>query len=174
MVLLIVTCFEFTVECKWDVHWPRALMELDRVASPFHVANGYGLFRVMTKHRYEVIVEGSDDGVDWKPYEFKYKPGDIDRRPAVIPGHMPRLDWQMWFIPDYAPPGWFMNFLVRLLQGSPPVIGLLKDDPFPNHPPKYVRAELYDYHFSDDPKGKAWWQRVHVGEYVPIISLRGQ
>ena len=50
--------------------------------APFRTVNNYGLFAVMTTERHEIIVEGSNDGVNWLPYEFKYKPGDVNRRPA--------------------------------------------------------------------------------------------
>ena len=64
---------------------------------PFRMINGYGLFRVMTKDRREIIIEGSADGIDWLPYEFKWKPGDVMRAPGWCAPHQPRLDWQMWF-----------------------------------------------------------------------------
>ncbi|HEX3358129.1 MAG TPA: lipase maturation factor family protein [Tepidisphaeraceae bacterium] len=174
LVLIPITFVHFAAECEKPVKWPMAVLKLTDLAEPFRSANGYGLFRVMTKHRYEIIVEGSNNGVDWKTYEFKYKPGEVDRRPAFLPGHMPRLDWQMWFAALYDQPSpWFMSFLERLLRGTPQVTGLLANNPFPEHPPRYVRAELYDYHFADDPHGQAWWKRQLVNEeYVPIAHLR--
>ncbi len=175
LLLLPVTLVNFFREYGKEIDWPKPMVALSDFAGPFRSANGYGLFRVMTKHRYEIVIEGSDNGVDWKTYEFKYKPGDVDRRPAFLPGHMPRLDWQMWFeaLGD-QPDRWFVAFLERLLQGAPQVTALLANDPFPEHPPRYIRAELYDYHFADDPGGKSWWKRQLVGEFVPIVHLRQQ
>jgi lipase maturation factor 1 len=144
--------------------------------SPLRTLNGYGLFAVMTTERREIIVEGSNDGVNWLPYEFKYKPGDVNRRPAIVAPHQPRLDWQMWFaaLGDYRQNPWFVNFCDRLLQGSPEVLALLDKNPFPDHPPRQVRASLYDYRFTD-PAGRriagAWWKREFIGEYLPPISL---
>jgi hypothetical protein len=138
----------------------------------YHVCSEYGLFEVMTRQRPEIIIEGSNDGKEWKPYEFKYKPGDRSRRPAFIAPYQPRLDWQMWFASmstiRYNP--WVMSLLMRLHEGSAPVLGLFEKNPFPEAPPKYLRAVLYDYHFtnfSNQDEKKLWWTRKPVGLYFP-------
>jgi len=173
VVIVLITCVAFARECEWQMRFPRWIQSMYVSSYPFRSANGYGLFRVMTKQRYEIIIEGSDDGEHWKTYEFKYKPGDVNKRPEFVTPHMARLDWQMWFAAlDERPPGWFVAFLQRLLEGSPQVTDLLRTNPFPDHPPRYVHALLYDYHFADDPKGKAWWKRTLIGEYVPTVQLR--
>jgi predicted DCC family thiol-disulfide oxidoreductase YuxK len=143
---------------------------------PFRTFNGYGLFAVMTTERREIVVEGSDDGLNWLPYEFKYKPGDINRRPGFVAPFQPRLDWQMWFaaLGDYRQNPWFVSFCLRLLQGSPEVLALLEKNPFPNHPPHYLRAGFYDYqfaNFTERQKTGAWWKREQVGNYLPGFSL---
>jgi len=145
-------------------------------AAPFGIVNTYGLFAVMTTHRPEIIVQGSNDGVAWLDYEFRFKPGDLRRAPRWVAPYQPRLDWQMWFaaLGSYRSSPWFVNFLVRLLQGSPEVLGLLASNPFPGAPPKYVRAELFDYKFTDLQTRRAngaWWRREIRGWYVPAISL---
>jgi hypothetical protein len=145
----------------------------------FYIVNSYGLFAVMTTTRYEIIVEGSNDGQTWLPYEFKYKPGDIKRRPPIVEPHQPRLDWQMWFaaLGDYRDNPWFVNFMVRLLEGSPQVLALLAKNPFPGSPPRYIRAELYDYRFTDFAEWRAtgaWWRREFVRLYFPVASLRSR
>jgi hypothetical protein len=132
----------------------------------------------MTTSRPEIIVEGSQDGETWLTYEFKYKPGDLKERPHFVEPHQPRLDWQMWFaaLSSYENNPWFINFCVRLLQGSPEVLALLKINPFPDKPPRYIRAVVYDYHFTDFAERRAegtWWQRELKGLYCPILSLRG-
>jgi len=145
--------------------------------SPFHIVNRYGIFAVMTTKRYEIVVEGSDDGVDWKEYTFRYKPSELDRRPRRVSPYQPRLDWQAWFLPfsGYDMEPWFQNFLFRLLQGSPNVVKLLRDNPFPKAPPQFIRAVAYDYVFSDyktrRETGK-WWERQFVGRYSPELTLR--
>src|SRR5262249_18010940 len=98
-----------------------------RFVSPFRSINAYGLLAVMTTIRNEIVVEGSDDGVTWRAYEFKDKPGDVRRRPPWVAPHQPRLDWQMWFaaLGPYEESPWFKQFCARLLDGSPSVQHLL-------------------------------------------------
>ena len=146
----------------------------DRIA-PFRSVNRYGLFAVMTTTRPEIIVEGSDDGVEWKAYEFKYKAGALNRRPPWVAPHQPRLDWQMWFaaLGRYDDESWFHEFCQRLLDGSPAVLGLLDRDPFNGRPPREIRSVLYRYHFSD-ARSRAtdgvWWTREQLGLYSPAQS----
>jgi hypothetical protein len=134
----------------------------------------------MTTRRPEIVVEGSDDGRTWKEYEFRWKPGDVRRRPGFVAPHQPRLDWQMWFaaLGSLEENPWFLNFLARLLQGKPSVVRLLRTNPFPAGPPRYVRARLDDYHFTDRAarrSTRAWWRREPLGLYCPVISeKRGQ
>ena len=130
----------------------------------------------MTVKRPEIIVEGSDDRVHWRPYGFRYKPGDPDRRPPFVAPHMPRLDWQMWFaaLDQEARREWFLRFCRALLRGSPPVLDLLAENPFPDHPPRFIRTTLYDYRFSDPAtrrKTGAWWVRTRTVPYCPVLTL---
>jgi hypothetical protein len=132
---------------------------------------------MMTKERPEIIIEGSDDGRTWLPYEFKAKPGDLKRRPGFVAPHQPRLDWQFWFaaLEDPAENRWVTSFCVRLLQGSPDVLTLLAANPFPSRPPRLVRAVLYDYRFTDRTTRAAtgrWWSRTPVDYYLPPSALR--
>jgi hypothetical protein len=145
---------------------------------PFRLVNGYGLFSVMTTERPEIIVEGSNDGVRWRAYEFKWKPGNVNRRPRFAAPHQPRLDWQMWFAApgNYHGDPWVARFLRRLLQGSRDVLALLGTNPFPDRPPRFIRAVLYDYHFTDLATRKttgAWWWRERRGLYSPVLSQSG-
>jgi lipase maturation factor 1 len=156
---------------------PRPIAALYDCVEPFRIANGYGLFRVMTKSRPEIILEGSADGSDWLPYEFKWKPGDLHQPPSWVAPHQPRLDWQMWFaaLGTYRQNPWFLRLAVNLLENNPNVTGLLARNPFPKEPPRYIRATLYDYHFTSWDEHKttgAWWKREKQGEYLPPISLR--
>ena len=156
---------------------PERLALIDFRAQTFHIVNRYGLFAVMTTARPEIIIEGSDDGENWKAYEFKYKPGDMNRPLAWVAPYQPRLDWQMWFaaLSNYRDNPWFPQLLRRLLEGSPDVLNLLAVNPFPNKPPRLVRATTYDYHFSDAPARRrtgAIWTRRYLGEYFPVVSLK--
>jgi hypothetical protein len=131
----------------------------------------------MTTQRNEIIVEGSEDGEKWLAYEFRYKPGDVNSAPRWVQPHQPRLDWQMWFaaLGNYRSNPWFVNFAVRLLEGSPTVTGLLANNPFPGRPPQFVRAMVYEYTFTDFETHRrtgAWWTRQPRGQYLPPVGLR--
>jgi predicted DCC family thiol-disulfide oxidoreductase YuxK len=154
----------------------RPVALADTLLSPFRTINDYGLFAVMTTERNEIVVEGSNDGTNWLDYGFKYKPGEVTRRPGFIAPYQPRLDWQMWFaaLGNYQQNPWFQNFCVRLLQGSPEVLALMEKNPFPHKPPKFIRAEVYDYQFTTFDERRAtgaWWRRELIGEYLPPVSL---
>ena len=158
---------------------PGPLIAAYRAIAPLRSTNGYGLFAVMTTERHEIVVEGSDDGTDWKPYEFRWKPGDPMRRPRFVAPHQPRLDWQMWFAAlgswDQSP--WLERFLAGLLEGSPAVQALLANDPFAGRPPRYLRTMLYDYRFTDAAERRrtgAWWRRRALGPYGPVLERPGR
>jgi lipase maturation factor 1 len=167
---LIFTAF------KPDADWPRPLVAIYGRLQSFRIVNGYGLFRVMTKDRDEIVIEGSANGIDWLPYEFKWKPGDVMRAPGWCAPHQPRLDWQMWFaaLGSYRENPWFGRLIVRLLEGSRDVSRLLTTNPFPLEPPRYVRASFYRYRFTtlrEHRETGAWWKREQLREYLPTVSL---
>ncbi len=112
------------------VHVPEPMEAVARYSSPFQVVNSYGLFAVMTTERLEIVVEGSNDGQQWQAYEFPYKPGDVNRAPRWAAPYQPSLDWQMWFaaLSDYRSNPWFVAFVERLLEGSPQVLALLREE----------------------------------------------
>jgi predicted DCC family thiol-disulfide oxidoreductase YuxK len=149
---------------------------LTRAVSPLYIVNPYGLFAVMTTTRPEIVIEGSADGEVWREYGFRYKPGSL-LRPALwnIP-HQPRLDWQMWFAALGGVRGnpWIVSLMLRLLEGSPSVLALFDSNPFVDSPPKYVRAQLYDYRFADRRTHVLtgqWWVRWPERLYFPQVSL---
>lgn len=144
--------------------------------TPFRTLNSYGLFRVMTTARPEIRVLGSMDGKEWREYTFYYKPTDTRRAPPqIIPGYMPRLDWQLWFaalqFDGGRIPAWVPGFLERLAQGEPSVLRLIESNPFTIGKPRYFRLELYHYEFTTAEERKAtgdWWkagERVRVWNY---------
>ncbi len=155
---------------------PQPMAAVIGAVRPFRSVNRYGLFAVMTTERPEIVIEGSNDGQSWEAYEFNWKPGDLRRRPRFVAPHQPRLDWQMWFaaLGSARNNPWLIRFMERLLQGSPEALALVQHNPFPEAPPCFLRALLYDYSFSDFV-GKqiqnTWWQRQQLGEYTPILSL---
>jgi predicted DCC family thiol-disulfide oxidoreductase YuxK len=149
---------------------------LSRTVSPLLIVNPYGLFAVMTTARPEIVIEGSPDGQVWREYVFRYKPGPLERPAPWSIAHQPRLDWQMWFaaLDNTTVEPWFQILLLRLLQGSAPVLALLEANPFPDRPPQFVRAKLYDYRFADPDVRAAtgqWWVRRLDGVYFPEVSL---
>jgi predicted DCC family thiol-disulfide oxidoreductase YuxK len=155
----------------------RVVSEPPEVFPGLALVNRYGLFAVMTTSRHEIVIEGSEDGREWKPYEFQFKPGDVLKPLPWVAPYQPRLDWQMWFAalgPNEASP-WFTRLVERLLEGSPDVLRLFEKNPFPDTPPRLIRATVYDYHFSDRAtRGSthAIWTRTLLGGYFPAVRLR--
>jgi hypothetical protein len=158
--------------------------EMNASFEPLHLVNTYGAFGSITRPRYEVIVEGTDEAqvtenTRWREYEFIGKPGNVMcTPPQVAPYHL-RLDWLMWFA-ALSSPGeqpWFISFLGKLLENDQAVLSLLRTNPFPDHPPKFVRALLYEYHFTTPAERKATgaiWKRTLVGVYFPPVSLENE
>ena len=157
---------------------PVAVRKIEQWIEPLRLVSSYGLFAVMTTERDEIIVEGSYDGSDWREYEFRYKPGDVARRPPWNISHQPRLDWQMWFaaLDDPRRVNWFPHFLERLLENEPTVTALLDRNPFAEKAPQYIRAQFYDYTFSSaaDRRRGVWWQRRRIGLYFPEARLKAK
>ncbi len=156
---------------------PAPIRRLQEWTAPLQIVNGYGLFRVMTTTRPEIVIEGSNDGVEWRAYEFRWKPGDPTRSPRFNIPHQPRLDWQMWFaaLGNFRSRPFFQNLLARLLEGSPQVLALIETNPFPDGPPRHVRALRYEYRFTDFAARRAtgqWWRRELIGPYSPVFSRR--
>ena len=156
---------------------PSAYWAAERVVGPFRSLNNYGLFAVMTTTRPELIIEGSNDGREWLPYELPHKPGDLARRPDFVAPFQPRLDWQLWFAaletPDQNP--WVFSLCAHLLRGTPEVLARLARNPFPDAPPRFVRVIRYEYHFTDAAervRNDHWWRRTPLDYYVEPTSLR--
>jgi hypothetical protein len=161
---------------KPEAEWPRPIATLTGHLQSFRIISGYGLFRVMTKSRPEIVVEGSGDGIEWRPYEFKWKAGALDKPPGWNAPHQPRLDWQMWFaaLGSYRDKIWFESFVKRLLQNTPEVTSLFAQNPFPHDPPRFIRARLYEYRFTTAGEHRAtgaWWKREEAGDYLRAVSL---
>jgi hypothetical protein len=144
---------------------------------PFRLVNTYGAFGSITRVRHEIVLEGTADekpgpGSKWLEYQFKCKPGDVSRRPCVVSPYHLRIDWQMWFAAFEDPRYnyWLLHFMEKLLQGDADALGLIETNPFGGTPPRFLRAEYYEYHFSP-PGSRDWWVRKRVGEYFPAFGL---
>jgi hypothetical protein len=142
---------------------------------PFRIANQYGLFAVMTRGRYEIEFQGSNDGTNWVAYPFRYKPQALNKAPGIYAPYQPRFEWNLWF----ASLGeWRQNDFVplteeRLLANDPDVLGLFQSNPFPQ-PPRFVRAVLWQYWFTTSEEKRRtgdWWKRQWLGLYAPEITL---
>ncbi len=179
LLVLPVTAFHLYNALRPESIWPHSLGAIYRRVEAFRIANGYGLFRVMTRTRPEIVLEGSSDGVDWLPYTFRWKPGDLGRAPRWVEPHQPRLDWQMWFAALGSPRGnpWFLGLAEALLKNSPPVVRLLETNPFPEKPPRFLRAVLFEYRFTTKEERTTtgnWWKREEKREYLRPISLSSE
>ncbi len=159
---------------------PVSLAAIEAAQSGFGIVNRYGLFAVMTTQRPEIQIEGSLDGEHWLPLRFRYKPGPVERAPRWVAPFQPRLDWQMWFAalaPARQSP-WIIPFLLRILEGSKPVLQLLDPGgPFGLNAPKYVRGMVYEYKFTSWAEKRQtgnYWKRELKGMYFPAANLNGR
>ena len=176
-LIIVVTIGHFIGILGQRGKLPDFVRKTARSVSSYGSINRYGLFANMTTKRYEIVVEGSFDKKNWKEYTFHWKPGDLKRIPPQVAPHQPRLDWQMWFaaLSSYHRNRWFVDFVRKLMMDSKPVIGLLEHNPFPNKPPRFIRAKFYDYTFSSIDEKKStgqWWVRKNKGNYLPVVTIK--
>jgi hypothetical protein len=180
---LVLAVTALVLALSW---WPaRNLVSRDQVMNasfdPFHLVNTYGAFGTVTRERREVVIEGTSDeritpGSVWREYEFRGKPGDPTRRPPQWAPYHLRLDWLMWFAglsKAYAYP-WFLPFIQKLLEGDRRMLLLLRRNPFPEGPPRIIRAVLYRYRFTtarERRESGAFWVRTRMGEYLQPTKL---
>jgi hypothetical protein len=167
-----------TAQLVWLL-WSDAPLPTAPVAAlePLRIANRYGLFAVMTPHRYEIEFQRSNDGQNWTPYPFRFKPQDVHERPGIYAPYQPRFEWNLWFA---SLGSWMQNAIVPrteelLLQNDHDVLALFRSNPLAGAPPKYVRAVLWQYWFSTPEEKRtqgAWWTRQYLGTYAPTLALR--
>jgi hypothetical protein len=175
-VMLIWIFYATTVQMIW-ILLPRLPLPISPVVAldPFRIANRYGLFAVMTRGRFEIEFQGSNDGQSWIAYPFRYKPQDPSKAPGIYAPYQPRFEWNLWFA---SLGSWRDNLIVpsteeRLLTGAPDVLALFAGNPFPSGPPKQVRAVLWRYWFTTLAEKRAtgmWWRRQLMGLYAPVLQ----
>jgi hypothetical protein len=176
--IILLSLVPLAATFRQPMPWIEPLARVYESVQPFRTINGYGLFASMTTKRREIIVQGSDDGVNWKTYGFRFKPGPVHRAPPWVAPYMPRLDWQMWFaaLSSGRRIPWFENFLIRLMQGSSPVLDLLGETPtFVDGRPRYVRALGDGYKFTTKAeRGDTgnWWKAEPLAIFYPAVSLQ--
>jgi hypothetical protein len=149
--------------------WPATIL------APFRFANEYGLFAVMTRDRFEIEFQGSNDGKTWIAYPFGYKPQNPSEPSGFFAPYQPRFDWNLWFA-SLGP--WQQSPIVlqteeRLLENDPYVLKLFAGNPFGAKAPLEVRAILWQYWFTDPATKRAtgqWWRRKLIGLYAPVLE----
>jgi hypothetical protein len=151
------------------LQWPARLL------APFRVADGYGLFAVMTEARYEIEFQGTLDGEHWVPYRFRFKPQAVDEAPGIYAPYQPRFEWNLWFasLEDWRQNPWVAETEIALLDRSPHVLALFRADPFAGQTPKAIRTVRYQYWFTDRSTRRAtgaWWRREELGEFAPAVE----
>jgi len=182
LILLAALVAALSVRPIGNLLSPRQIMNTS--FNPLHLVGTYGAFGGITRRRYEIVVEGTTDefptaASEWREYEFRGKPGNTGRVPPQVAPYHFRLDWLMWFaaMSDYTSHPWFVYFLRKLLEGDRVVLSLLRSNPFPDHPPRFVRAKMYRYQFTSPEERRRtgqWWKRQYVAEYFPPMSRRTQ
>jgi hypothetical protein len=174
--ILVLIFYVTTAEMIWMFSRTSILPTTPAaVLEPFRIANQYGLFAVMTRNRYEIEFQGSDDGQNWTPYPFRFKPQDPAKAPGIYAPYQPRFDWNLWF----ASLGSWRQYPIvtsteeRLLSNAPDVLKLFAGNPFPKQPPKQVRAVLWQYWFTSMAEKRTqglWWKRKMLGLYAPTLE----
>jgi hypothetical protein len=157
---------------------PRQIMNTS--FDPLNIVNSYGAFGSVGRERLNVIFEGTgtenpdDNNALWKPYPYVALPVDLKRMPPQIAPYQPRLDWQMWFASMATPQDypWTLHLIWKLLHNDPSTLSLFASNPFPDKPPRFVRATLYRYRFAEpgNPNG-LWWTREELGAWLPPLSI---
>ena len=156
----------------WALPLPTAPVE---ALEPFRIANRYGLFGIMTRGRYEIEFQGSEDGKTWVAYPFRYKPQDPNTRPGIYAPYQPRFDWNLWFasLGSWREYPIVPSTEVRLLSNDNDVLVLFEKNPFPHEPPRQVRAVIWQYWFTTMSEKRTqglWWRRQFLGLYAPTIE----
>ncbi|TGE09680.1 lipase maturation factor family protein [Hymenobacter fodinae] len=145
---------------------------------PFDLVNTYGAFGSVGQERLNVVFEGTmdekpDEQARWKPYLYKGLPVALDQRPPQIAPYQLRLDWQMWFAAMSSPAQypWTLNLVWKLLHNDPGAVSLFPQNPFPERPPRYIRAVRYRYTYAEPGNAQGrWWNREPVDIWLPPLS----
>ncbi|HEX8837422.1 MAG TPA: lipase maturation factor family protein [Candidatus Acidoferrum sp.] len=177
-VMLSWIFYVTAVEMIWMVKPVELPTKPVSLLDPFRIANRYGLFAIMTRGRYEIEFQGSDDGQNWLVYPFRFKPQDPAKAPGIYAPYQPRFDWNLWFASLST---WQEQTMIvprterDLLRGSTDVLQLFAGNPFTKAPPKQVRAVLWQYWFTTPEEKRAtgmWWRREQLGLYAPTLERK--
>jgi hypothetical protein len=145
---------------------------------PLELVNTYGAFGAVGKERFNVVFEGTDaatpdESAEWKPYPYKGLPVSLTERPPQIAPYQLRLDWQMWFAAMSSPNEypWTVHLVWKLLHNDAQALSLFRANPFPEKPPRYIRATWYRYKFAPPNSAGVWWEREALGPWLPPLSV---
>jgi len=175
VVMLTWIFYATLAQMVWMVRpWPLPTTPVSAL-EPFRIANRYGLFGIMTRGRYEIEFQGSDDAQTWLVYPFRFKPQDPAKPPGIYAPYQPRFDWNLWFA---SLSSWRQEPIVvrteqSLLRGDADVLLLFAGNPFPHAPPRQVRAVIWQYWFTTPTEKRSqdtWWRRRQLGLYAPILE----
>ena len=175
--LIVLSLWMINERGRLDVPTPELVDRAAHAARSLRISGAYGAFADMTERRPEILIEASEDGVEWRPYVLPYKTLALDRSHGYAATHMPRLDWQLWFAAlrrNCKRTRWYGDLLRGLLDASPEIHGLFESVPFPDGP-KYIRSTLWRYEFTTVEEREATgnvWKRSRMGEYCPTVTLR--
>jgi hypothetical protein len=174
-VMLTWIFYATFAQMVWMVKpWPLPTTPVSAL-EPFRIANRYGLFAMMTRGRYEIEFQGSDDGQTWVVYPFRFKPQDPSKAPGIYAPYQPRFDWNLWFASLST---WRQEPIVvrteeSLLRDDADVQLLFAGNPFPHAPPQQVRAVIWQYWFTTPAEKRSqgmWWRRQQLGLYAPTLE----
>jgi lipase maturation factor len=167
--------YDINAQLAWMIS-PRLPLPAAPVSylEPFRIANRYGPIAVITRGRYEIEFQGSNDGQSWTAYPFRYKPQNPRQAPSIFAPYQPRFDWNLW---SASLETWRQNEFVthveeRLLTGSPSVLSLFAGNPFPAAAPRRIRTVIWQYWFTDRAEKQQgfWWRRAFLGLYAPGLE----
>jgi len=175
-VLLMWIFYASTAQMVWMIGPAPLPTSPVTLLDPLRIANRYGLFAVMTRGRYEIEFQGSNDGQTWIAYPFRHKPQELDKPPRIYAPYQPRLDWNLWFasLGEWRDNPMVLRTQRRLLSNDTDVLALFATNPFPQGPPRQVRAVLWQYWFTSMAEKREhglWWRRELLGLYAPAIQL---
>jgi lipase maturation factor 1 len=176
-VLIITSSVSVFLRYFPEIKIPAVVSQATYVVRSWGIGHDFHIFPTMQTERHELQIEGSNDGKEWKVYQFKYKPGPLNQRPKFNVPHQPRLDWMIWFVPPQFPEFmyFFDRFITKLEQGSPEVLDLLANNPFPDGPPEYIRVQVFQYKFTDANEREAtgnWWKYKYLGQFPNVRPRR--
>ncbi len=175
-IMLLWIAYATTTELV-GLLWPSSPLPTAPITAlePLRIANQYGLFAYMTRGRYEIEFQRSNDGEHWTPYLFRFKPQALNKAPGLYAPYQPRFEWNLWFasLSDWQRSNFVPLTEERLLENDPDVLQLFHGNPVSQSAPRYVKAVLWQYWFTSMTEKRStgnWWRRELLGLYAPELT----